>query len=167
MSLEIVTTANDEGVAVNTATVKLNDGTTSPPADANPSNDVAQVTTKVGPPPPGRPRPPRPGGDSGSGSGGPGGSPGGGPGKGGAACSGLKAKALKTCQAKERFKKATAQCAKIKAKTQKGKKQKAACLKKATIAYKRDLALIACQSIKNNAKRTACIKRARGKAHPG
>jgi hypothetical protein len=89
------------------------------------------------------------------------GSGGAGPGSRKAPCSRLKGSARSRCEAKERFNKAAANCAKIKARTKKGKKKKAACLKKAKLAYKRELAVIACRSINKKAPRNACIKKAR------
>jgi hypothetical protein len=85
----------------------------------------------------------------------PGPTPGAAPGARRGACAGLKGQANARCQAKLRLERGLKACS-----SKKGKKR-TKCVKKATVAYHRDLARIACQTIKKPGKLKSCLARAR------
>jgi hypothetical protein len=76
------------------------------------------------------------------------------------ACAGKRGTALARCRALETYKLALAKCNRMKGKGKKAAKRKTACRRKASKAYKRALALIKCDAIKQKSKRPACRRRA-------
>jgi phosphatidylinositol-3-phosphatase len=70
-----------------------------------------------------------------------------------APCARLRGPTLKRCWARQRYDRSLAHCARLKHK-------RAACRSRARTAYKRSLAVIGCEAVRNKHKRAACLRRA-------
>ena len=77
-------------------------------------------------------------------------------------CAALKAAAAQSCLATQAHTAALDRCTAIKGKGKAARKARTTkCVAKANLAYKRALALIKCQSLKNKHKRSVCMAKAR------
>jgi hypothetical protein len=82
------------------------------------------------------------------------------------ACYGLAGAALAKCKALHTERTALQRCAKLPTGTEGGRRQHSACVTNAKLAYKRAIAIIACERIKRARRRAACVIVARNRHRP-